>query len=60
MVVYVLAFREIPEANRELFIHAMGMIEGGFVSSMAGTFFGSSKRDHEPGTTIEHETTIKP
>jgi hypothetical protein len=55
-VVGVLAFHEVPEHNRELFIHLLGIIEGAFVSGLVATFFGSSKRDHDPGTITETET----
>jgi hypothetical protein len=45
---WVLAFHEIPEKNRELFIHLMGIIEGAFVGGLVATFFGSSKKEHDP------------
>lgn len=56
-VVFVLAFHEVPEKNRELFIHLMGIIEGAFVGGLVATFFGSSKKDHDPGTTTETSKT---
>lgn len=56
-VVWVLAFHEIPKENRELFIHLLGIIEGAFVGGLVATFFGSSKREHDPGTTTETSTT---
>lgn len=46
-VAWVLAFHQIPEHNRELFIHLMGIIEGAFVGGLVATFFGSSKKEHE-------------
>lgn len=46
-IVLVLAFHEIPETNRELFIHLMGIIEGAFVGGLVASFFGSSKKEHE-------------
>lgn len=55
-VVYVLAFHEIPEKNKELFIHLLGIVEGAFLSGLVATFFGSSKRDHDPGVVSETET----
>lgn len=54
--VYILAYHEIPEANRDLFIHMLGMIDGAFVGGMVASFFGSSKREHEVGTSTETET----
>lgn len=59
-VVWVLAFHEVPKENRELFIHLLGIIEGAFVGGLVATFFGSSKREHDPGTiteTVRTETT---
>lgn len=55
-VLLVIAFCEIPTANKEIFIHVLGIIEGSFVTGLVGTFFTSSKRDHEPGTVTETET----
>lgn len=58
---WVLAFHEIPENNRELFVHVLGMIDGAFVGALVATFFGSSKKDHEAGQSITTtvERTIK-
>lgn len=55
-VVLILAFHDIPEQNRDLFIHLLGIIEGSFVGGLVATFFGSSKREHDQGTTTETET----
>jgi hypothetical protein len=41
-VLFVLVYEEIPEANRDLFIHAIGMVEGVAISIFA-YYFGSSK-----------------
>lgn len=46
-VAWVLAFHEIPDTNRELFIHLMGIIEGAFVGGIVSSFFGSSKKEHD-------------
>lgn len=47
-VVYALVFVEIPEGNREIFIHLMGIIEGAFVTSLVGFYWTKShKEDHE-------------
>lgn len=53
---FILGYHRIPEENRELFIHMMGMIDGAFVSGLVASFFGSSKKDHEVGTSVETET----
>ena len=55
-IIGVLAFHEIPEANREIFVHILGIIEGSFVGGLVATFFGSSKREHDPGVVTETET----
>lgn len=39
---YVVAFRNIPEANREMFIHILGIIEGGMITLVFQYYFGSS------------------
>jgi hypothetical protein len=57
--VWVLAFHEIPDNNRELFIHVLGMIDGAFVGALVATFFGSSKKDHEPTTTTRTTQTFE-
>jgi hypothetical protein len=41
-ILYVLVYTAIPEANRDLFIHAIGMVEGVAVSIFS-YYFGSSK-----------------
>lgn len=62
-VVGVLAFKTIPPENKELFIHLLGIVEGAFLTGLVSTFFGSSKKDHDPGTVTETETkseTVQP
>ena len=57
-IVFVLAFHEIPETNRELFIHLLGIIEGSFVGGIVASFFSSSKKEHDHNdTTSETSTT---
>lgn len=41
-VIISLIFISIPEANREIFIHALGIIEGAFVGNLVNHFFGSA------------------
>lgn len=43
-VIVALIFISIPEANREIFIHALGIIEGAFVGNLVNHFFGSSSK----------------
>lgn len=42
VVLFALIFTPIPEENREIFIHALGIIEGAFVGNLVNHFFGSS------------------
>lgn len=49
--IFILAYQDIPEKNRELFIHILGIIDGAFVGGMVASFFGSSKSDHEQKST---------
>lgn len=51
-VIVALIFISIPEANREIFIHALGIIEGAFVGNMVNHFFGSSNNKKEPSDPI--------
>jgi hypothetical protein len=39
---YVVAYRTIPAANREMFIHILGIIEGGMITQVFQYYFGSS------------------
>lgn len=57
--IWVLAFHEIPSNNRELFIHVLGMIDGAFVGALVATFYGSSKKDHELGSTTTTTKTFE-
>ena len=41
-ILFVLVYENIPEANRDLFIHAIGMVEGVAISIFS-YYFGSSK-----------------
>ena len=41
-VLYVMVYKTIPEENRDLFIHAIGMVEGVAISLFT-YYFGSSK-----------------
>jgi Na+/citrate or Na+/malate symporter len=44
-VVHTILYREVPEANKELFIHLIGIVEGSFVGGLVGFFFARSKKD---------------
>ena len=45
-ILYVLVYIALPESNRDLFIHAIGMVEGVAVSIFS-YYFGSSKGSHD-------------
>jgi hypothetical protein len=51
-VIACLMFIPIPEPNREIFIHVLGIIEGAFVGNLVNHFFGSAaannKKDPQP------------
>ena len=42
-IVVGLVFVEIPEANREIFIHLMGIIEGAFVGGLVAYYYTKSQ-----------------
>lgn len=49
-----LAFIPIPNENRELFIHIVGIIDAAFIGNLVNFFFGSSnskKEKEEPPAT---------
>ena len=48
---YALFFREIPETNRELVVHYIGLIEGVFVSIVV-FYFGSSRGSRQKSNAI--------
>lgn len=54
-VIVALIFISIPEANREIFIHALGIIEGAFVGNLVNHFFGSAANNKS-----KDETKLQP
>lgn len=44
-VVYALVFVEIPDNNKELFVHLIGIIEGAFVGSLVGYYWTKSQKE---------------
>lgn len=42
MIANALVYREIPEGNREILIHMLGIVEGA-VMTIVGFYYGSSK-----------------
>lgn len=56
-----LIYREIPEANKEILIHLLGIVEGAVMTIVAYEF-GSSKQTAKssgPTTTIENEVKVQ-
>lgn len=61
MMLLALLFHEIPEANRELIVHVLGIIEGAFVGNLVNYFFGGSmeqqkKQEDDRGKIVEEVT----
>jgi hypothetical protein len=54
LIVYALIFREIPDGNREVFVHMLGIIEG-VVVTIIGYYYGSSSGSKAKSETIEEE-----
>lgn len=54
VIIYSLAFREIPAANREIFVHMLGILEGVIVT-IGGYYYGSSQGSKTKSVTIEEE-----
>jgi len=54
VIIYSLAFREIPENNREIFVHMLGILEGVIVT-IGGYYYGSSSGSKAKSETIEEE-----
>jgi hypothetical protein len=42
-MLYTVVFIKLPEPNRELFIHLLGIIEGSYVGGVVGYYYGTSK-----------------
>lgn len=47
-VAYSIMFRTVPESNKELFIHLIGIMEGCFVGGIVQYYYGKSKGDKTP------------
>lgn len=52
-VLYVLVYESIAEANRDLFIHAIGMVEG-IAISIFSYYFGSSRGSARKTDMLKH------
>lgn len=44
-VAYSIMFRSVPEENKELFSHLIGIVEGAFVGGIVQYYYGKSKAD---------------
>jgi len=47
-----LMFFEIPDSNREVFVHMIGIVEGAFVGNLVNYYFGSSQTKN-PNTDVK-------
>lgn len=48
LVLVSVVFIDIPEKNREIYVHFLGIIEGAFVGNLVNHFFGSAANKKEP------------
>lgn len=53
LCVVAIIFISIPETNRDLFIHLLGIVEGAFVGSMVAYYYSTSKSSAEKQKHIE-------
>lgn len=51
IIIYALAFKVIPESNKDIFIHTIGIVEGAVIT-MIGYYFGTSSGSKEKSETI--------
>lgn len=58
-MLYVLSYRNVPEANREIFIHAFGIVEGVIVMLYAYRY-GSSKGSSDKTKALIEQSSDKP
>lgn len=58
-MLYVISFQVVPEANREVFIHAFGIVEGVIVT-IFGYRFGSSIGSKEKTQALVDNQNNKP
>jgi hypothetical protein len=54
IVIYSLAFRIIPEGNREIFVHSLGIVEGAVITIVT-YYYGSSSGSKAKTDIIEEE-----
>lgn len=59
VVIYSLAFRKIPEENREVFVHMLGILEGVIVTIIT-YYYGSSSGSKSKEETINDELKKEP
>lgn len=52
IIIYTLAFKEIPEGNREIFVHLLGILEG-VVVTIGGYYYGSSSGSKAKSEVLE-------
>lgn len=47
-VAWSIMFRSVPEGNKELFSHLIGIVEGSFVGGIVQYYYGKSKQEKPP------------
>jgi hypothetical protein len=54
VVIYALAFKVIPEGNREIFVHTLGIVEGAVITIVT-YYYGSSSGSKRKTELLEEE-----
>jgi hypothetical protein len=54
VVIYSLAFKVIPEGNREIFVHTLGIVEGAVITIVT-YYYGSSSGSKRKTELLEEE-----
>jgi hypothetical protein len=54
VVIYALAFKVIPETNREIFVHTLGIVEGAVITIVT-YYYGSSSGSKRKTELLEEE-----
>lgn len=52
LIVYALVYKEIPEGNRDILVHTLGLIEG-MILSMINFYWGSSQGSKDKSSVID-------
>lgn len=58
LMVATLLFRELPEGNREIIIHMIGILEGAAIG-LINYYFGSSKGSQDKNALLNKQNDVK-